>query len=126
MSEQQIIESFFDCVCDGGTPVADCDLCGKTWFDSTGEYMEEGELDALLKKYDKQPDKYAMTNGYVSYGHAFGRQFVWECRCEKAVQMANAIWNHRFLILRFIKDVQNRTWEEATQLEKSLSELKPL
>lgn len=94
---------FASSFCDTGSPVADCELCGRTNFDFSGEFMEEGELETLLAKQEKQPEKYHGQNNTISWGHINGRQFVWDCPCNLLYRWEQFVWTHRFSIAIYLK-----------------------
>lgn len=49
------IADFFG-IC-SGSPVQSCD-CGRVHYNSTGEFMDEGELEDLEEKHQKNPKVY--------------------------------------------------------------------
>lgn len=125
MSDDEIIEEFMNVICDGGTPVADCDLCKKTWYAQYGEYMDEGELEQMTKKRVESPDKYAATSdSSVSYGHAFGYQFVYGCRCEKARKIILRLWEHRGMLLTAFERIKNAQIKDLARLSERLEAAK--
>ena len=95
-------EIFEDLITDGGTPVAVCEFCDKTWFDALGEFMDEDELDRLVAKQKKAPEKYKSLYGTVSIGHLWGRQYVIGCRCEQIARFEGEIWRHRNFLARYL------------------------
>lgn len=126
MSDDDIIESFLDAVCDGGTPVADCGFCGKTFFAGDGDFMDEGELEKLEAKAAAAPDKYeAVDAGSVSYGHIFGRQVVWHCRCEKVKSNALTIWARRHTLLEFFSNARAKMANATSRLDEAMKGAQP-
>lgn len=120
-ADDEIIESFLDAVCDAGTPVADCTFCGKTFFAGGGDYMEEGELEELEAKAMAAPDKYeAVDSSSVSYGHIFGRQVVWHCRCEKVRANALTIWARRHTLLEFFQGATAKMEADAARMKEAM------
>ena len=51
-------EEFYSAFIGGGSPVADCEFCGRVHYEADGEFMEQGELEDLEKKHKAEPDKY--------------------------------------------------------------------
>jgi hypothetical protein len=101
---------FADIICDGGTPVVDCQFCGRTYYDFNGDNMEEGELERLVEQQKKSPKTIIPFDGQVSYGCLNGKQWVYGCDCNGVTSYENFIWGHKYLILEyFIK----RTTEAA-------------
>jgi len=83
-------ELFADMVCTGGGCVADCELCGRVHFDdcNSGYDWEDGELEGLRDKAEKDPAKYIRhTDTGVASGWIGGRQVVWGCQCNKLSQL---------------------------------------
>ncbi len=103
MSEELPTTFFEEAICDGGTPVVDCEHCGTTHFDFNGEFMEEGELERLLQRQAKEPSKYKGHDGGVHFGQIAGRNYVYGCKCKIVQQMERFVWNHRFLIASYLK-----------------------
>jgi hypothetical protein len=122
MTNEEIVEEFLNAVCDGGTPVATCDLCKKTWYHPEGEYMEEGEFERLIERHKKEPDKCGPAEFAVGFGYAFGRRFVYDCRCEGVRKHALVVWENRRKIMRFFTRV-NEAQAAALKLDsEALSE----
>jgi hypothetical protein len=124
VSEVEVITAFMDLVCDGGTPVATCDLCKTTWFQADGDYMEpDGEIERLLEKQRRFPEKYRAEEiaPSVSYGHAFGLQFIWRCHCAEAQRFILGLWSERSLILKFIAEVNEAKAQEAQETATALA-----
>jgi len=107
-------EMFADAVCDGGTPVADCELCGRTHYVSSGYCMEQGELADLEWKHQQEPEKYIPSDcDSISIGHIDGRQVVYGCPCNKLSRYEKFIWRHRFLIAKYLKRRSEEMMAEA-------------
>lgn len=121
MTDSDLIEDFLDAVCDGGSPVADCDLCKRVHFANSNAYYEEGELEKLEAKQKAEPDKYISHDvDAISWGCAFGHQFVWHCRCENAARIAKSVWAHRKIIAQFFGTASKRAQRDATELSESV------
>lgn len=127
MNEAEVITAFMDIVCDGGTPVATCDFCKTTWFQAEGDSMDDGELDGLLEKQRIEPAKYSAetVGSSVSFGHAFGRQFIWRCHCHDAQSFILSLWRERSLILRFIAEVNEAKAKEVQETKRGLARVTP-
>lgn len=124
MTDDEILYNFLFAVCDGGTPVADCTCCGTTWFHPEGEYMEpDGEFERIQAKAAAAPEKYRPAEHSVSYGHALGYQFVFDCRCDKAKKIAVALWDNRHPILRFYGKVNEEEKASSKATEEALKGL---
>jgi hypothetical protein len=116
MTTEEIVEQFLSAVCDGGTPVAECDLCRKTWYHPEGEYMEpDGEFDRLQARHAREPETCAPAEHAVSIGTAFGHQFVYDCRCEGVQKYARALWDNRHTIMRFYSRMQSLQESEVAR-----------
>lgn len=90
-----------DAVTDSGSPCAECDLCGRTHFNGTGEYMEDGELDCYLRHAEQDPEKWIARDGQVSTGTFYGRRYVWGCQCDLFLRVASVLNNHRPAVLKW-------------------------
>lgn len=123
--ETPISQEFRDAICDGGTPVADCDFCGRTYFASDDGYFDPGELDDLKAKQQVKPDNYIQVEDQsVSVGQIDGKTFVWQCdKCEVVKRIERWVINHRWTLCRFLK---SRAKEIAADAEMELSLVKEL
>lgn len=122
-SEHGPSDEFVRAICDGGTPVNDCDLCGRVHFNSTGEYMDEGELEDLIAKQKKEPEKYYGQNGQIYHGEIDGKAVVYGCPCNGLYLYERLIWNERHMISRYIV-AQTASNERMAKLDsKSAAEL---
>lgn len=103
-TDQAPSDRFTELVHSGGTPVADCDLCGRTHYTGSGQYMEEGELDKLRAATAADPEHYVETSDdSVSIGQIDGRQSVWGCPCNGLTRYESFIWHHRHLIVDYLE-----------------------
>lgn len=114
-------DEFMRAFCGGGTPVQRCDFCGRTNFDYNGEFMEEGELEGLLRKRSQEPDHYFGQDGGISFGELNGRTLVWGCPCNKTRPYEDFIWSHRLQITEYLKariaDRLRRAQSEADRVK---------
>ncbi len=100
-----------DAICRTGTYCQTwCEWCDRTHFldapDYHGDY-EEGELEELHKKNEKDPDKYIVHYKCDAIGHGefLGKQIVHGCPCnEKSLQgYVDHYWSHRRILAAFLK-----------------------
>lgn len=101
-----------------GTVCIDCGFCGRTNFDYNGEHMEEGELEELLAKQEKNPRGYHGHDGRVSYGHISGIAYVHRCPCNEARRYEKSFWINRrgvmdYLRARIAKRLKKAQGEQA-------------
>lgn len=97
--------TFLDAVCDGGTPAADCELCGRTHFAAGLQSdADRSELKALRQKAAESPEKYIeSSDDSIGIGHIDGKRVVWNCPCNKLTKYERFIWSHRVMILAYLK-----------------------
>lgn len=103
---QEPSEMMEDAFRDGvGTSDATCELCGRHVFGGDGTLgYEDGELESLRKKAEKEPDKYhEVSCDGVSLGTIDGKQIVLGCPCNLLRRYEDWIWNHRCKIVKYIK-----------------------
>ena len=109
-------DDFQDAVTGGGSIVADCGLCGRTVFEDdrhAGDW-EEGELEGLRDKTEKEPDKYVGFGARsVGTGYINNIQVVTNCPCNGLRPYENFIWNHRRIISDYIAKRTKRIAEAA-------------
>lgn len=111
-------ELFMDLVCNMSTPSIECQLCGRCHF-ATGSQSDlfDDNIQNLRKKAAESPDKYVECHDdSVAFGHIEGRQVVWNCPCGKLARYETWIWEHRELILDYIRARSNRELAEAQRL----------
>lgn len=101
-SKERLSDLFTSCCFCDSSVVIDCEHCGRTLFDSTGQDMEEGELNKLLKKQKRHPQKYISVNGRVSWRYIENKQTVTDCPCGKMASYEKFIWDNRYLILGYL------------------------
>lgn len=97
---------------------------------SHGDY-EEGELDRLLAKQSKEPEKYIgdAQSDSIGWGLIDGKQAVFACPCGKLRRYEDWIWNHRAIIYLYLRGRTMRDLKiarrESEQAER-LNVLDPL
>lgn len=113
-------ELFMGLICNGGTPAATCQLCGREHFDLNGEFMEEGELDSYLKKQEAKPEKYIGHDGGICIGEIDNQQVVWDCPCNRCRRFEDFIWGHRHIIASYLRQRAELQMEAAKSLLEEL------
>lgn len=118
----KISDEFADAVCDSGSIVIDCELCGRTHFnDETGSF-EEGEYEELCKNAEKEPDKYVQyRDESVHWGRIDGRQAVIDCPCDGLEKYEKFIWNNRYVIAKYLKARAVREKEDSDRQLEALN-----
>lgn len=109
-------EYFQNAVSDCGSLVADCDFCGRTHFATyNSNDFDEGELEDLRVKAEKEPDKYIEWDcSSISQGRFNGKQVVVHCSCNKLRAYEDWIWSHRYIIMDYF---ENRIQGECKSAE---------
>ena len=120
-----------DVICDSGTPVQQCEFCGRTHFAGSGYGMDEGELERLQKKASEIPSFFVQHDGQdgISYGWIEGTTYVWNCGCQKSEERLKRIeewiWSHQRIITSYLRkriDAQKAAAEASEQMLKSIEE----
>lgn len=114
-SRTKASDLFLTSVCHGAGPVRDCQLCGRVWFDATGEFMEEGELDDLLAKQKSDPDKYHSMDQQIHDGQIEGLQVVINCDCNGLKVYESFILDHQHLICDFLIESAKSRLKDAKE-----------
>jgi len=97
-------ELFWDVVCDRGSILIKCELCGRTHFSTDAiMYEDRDELDSLFAQEADDPDRYVSHANDAHWGYLDGKQAVYECQCNNAGRYEQLIWNDRHLILRYLE-----------------------
>jgi len=115
---------FIDAVVNGCAIVIDCELCGRvhfaTWDENAG--WEEGELEDLRAKAEKDPDRYIedATCSSISYGWLNGKQVVDGCPCNRARKIEDWIWSHRDIISKYLKSRIMKMKRQAEMEERQV------
>ena len=122
-------EEFYRAAVSAGSLVIDCEYCGKTYFATENEGIyEEGELEELREKAEKEPDKYIEDPSYdtISWGILNGKQFVYECCEEEVAKFEQFIWNHRFIITSYIRAKADKLKSKADMEVENAKKLKDI
>jgi len=124
---EQASELFMDLVCQGGTPSADCQFCGRMHFASgSGSCEPDESIENLRKAAADYPDKYCeSTDDAIAIGLLDGCQFVWNCPCCKIRKYEDFIWNHRELIVSYIKARAEQQVAESQAILRNLTGAHP-
>jgi hypothetical protein len=104
-----------------------CEYCGRVHFKSldTGDF-EEGELEELLEKSRKEPDKYIDWGSItIGWGHIGGKQYVVGCKCNGVEKLEKFVWSHRFLIIKYYIEKAKKKKKEFEEFAESLQRLMP-
>jgi len=101
-----------------GSTVIDCELCGRTHFNSSDTgCFEEGELEQLQKEADKDPEKYVETDYTIPWLYVDDKQAVIGCPCNKLAYYEHLFWQHRKLIANYFTARAKRMTEYAQEAE---------
>ncbi len=105
-----------------GTIVASCELCGRTYFNSTDHGFEEGELEGLVAKSNEFPDKYYDCDYSIApvYFAGLGHT-VMGCACGASKFVEDFIWAHRQNIAQYLNE---RRQIEFTHAESDFEKTK--
>jgi hypothetical protein len=108
-----------------GSTDAICELCGRHVF-GRGSY-EEGELEALRKKAQEQPDKYVDWTEYdgVSLGEIDGKRFVLGCCPENLRKYEDWILAHRRNIVEYLKTRAKERLDQAKREAEHVEGVEP-
>jgi hypothetical protein len=84
--------------------VVECDFCGRVYFatDDGGDF-EEGELEDLRARAEKEPDKCIEVSGFATRIIVNGKYYAEGCKCNLIRPYEDFIWLHRRGILAYIK-----------------------
>ena len=96
-------DEFMDAVREGGGIRRQCEACGRECFedDEGAGSWEEGELENLRKKAEKNPDQY-VAMARVESGTMNGKEVVVNCPCNFLKKYEDFIWAHRHVIAKYI------------------------
>jgi hypothetical protein len=118
--EEKPSELLENLIMHSGSCVIDCEHCGRTHYDGSGEYMDEGELEDLQQKHRANLEGYCSRDGQPRWGHLDGKQAVIGCPCNIIAVYEDLFWSHRDLICRYITDRAEQEHEDAGKtLEKA-------
>lgn len=118
---QPTSDIFMRAVCSIGSPSILCEFCGRTHFAPTSDLdWDEGELDELLDREKKEPDKYLADHSVSSilWGYLDGRQIVAGCPCNSGRKYEDFILRHRYVIVDFLQARARKKKEDAAEAEK--------
>ena len=118
-------DEFMEAVCNAGSISVDCELCGRTHFTTLeASSFEEGELEDLIKKHEKDPDKYIMSDcSSISFGYLDEKQVVFDCPCNIASKYEKLFWNHRHIIRDYLTAKAKKIMENAESESKLAKEV---
>ena len=120
-------EMFMDLVCHHGSIRISCELCGREHFACGSKVIdyEDGELEGLQAKADREPDKYVAHHDAdsISWGDLDGKRVVWGCVCHRARRFEDFIWSHRDLIIAYLKARMKEDLSHAQEDAKHLEGL---
>jgi len=122
-------EEFYSAVISAGSLVISCEFCGKTYFATENENMyEEGELEELRENAKKKPEKYVedTSRDTINWGILNGKQFVYECCEEEIVKFEQFIWNHRFVITKYLHSKSDKLKAEAKMEVENANKIKDI
>jgi len=105
------------CLAWGGTPSAQCS-CGRFHFDSTGEYMEPGELEGLERRAQEAPGQYFSEPGSVRVC-VHGATFVDGCQCGWLERAAEMLIKNRLIIAKFYRRRAEAFLRESEELSEA-------
>lgn len=108
-----------------------CEACGRTYFVTSaghGDY-EEGEIEALREKAQREPDKYIEVPDYssVSAMHWNGKEVVIGCLCDPTRSLATFIEKHAEQLTEYLrlywKDMHEKAASELKRADDALAAL---
>lgn len=105
MESKTLVNAFLECFGTGGSLVIDCGACGRTYFGSQDQEFEEGELEDLLAKAKKEPDRYIDNEHYTHWVMFNGMAIVSDCKCGYVERTAKGLWSSRKPIAQFLKTI---------------------
>lgn len=105
--------------------VVDCEACGRTHFcgNSVVEGYEEGELENLDRKQEKEPERYICSDDgdMISWALYNGKQFVFLCPCNYARALEDLLWKNSSRIMSYFVA---RAQEEADEAKRKNEQVK--
>ena len=104
-----------DSICHAGSPVIECEFCGRIHYAPNSDLdFEEGELEELEKKHEQDPRKYIRNpDDAVSWGYLDGKQIVCGCPCNSVLKYEKFIWNHRYVIAKYFSLIAKKQEKQA-------------
>lgn len=98
-----VSEHFVKAFVTGGSPVVECDFCGRTYYSTTD--LEEDELAHYNEKCVEKPNKYYPEPfDSIEYLEVAGRKYAVECQCNALDPYEAFIWDHRNRIIDYLTD----------------------
>lgn len=118
-------EEFWSSFCHSGSSMQQSCTCGRLHFCSspTGHWSwEEGELESLLEKSAKNPDRYVDVGAYdaISWIDFGAGPVVYGCPCATAIKYETFVSNFRDEILEYYKKKLKLLTDEQKRLEEQL------
>lgn len=120
---------FIDAVVCSGHIVADCEFCGRTFFedDEKAGDWDLGELAKLREDAVREPNRVIAMNTTVRAGVINGKTGIAGCPCNWGKPYEDLIWGHRRFIMGFIsakvKDMVERALEDEGSAEQATADL---
>lgn len=116
IEDSELWDEFWQAGSAGGSCAGTCKH-GITFYDSNGEFMEEGELEKLTEKARVFPDRYVALDGGTHMVDMLGMEWHWDCqKCRtEALRYQEFIWDNRHVISRFINARLATEEKEAIQ-----------
>ncbi len=93
--------------------------CGRSYFDNynSGIDWDEGEIEGLLERSRKEPDRVIPSDGSVSFIEVDGVAFVWGCKCQGWIKYQKFLVRHAPQIAAFLRARQAALTKEAAALQ---------
>ena len=93
--------------------------CGKTYFDGEDTTIdwEEGELEALREKAEKNPDMFLEVDFSIPTIDIAGRQYIFDCSCNGADPYENFINDHASQIAEYLNKKAEQLRSKANDIE---------
>lgn len=120
-------EEFWDAITNTGTNYAECGFCHRIHFivSEKGFDWKEGELEELLEKSKKNPEKYIpdYEHDSISLGDLDGRQAVYNCPCNSVSRYEQFISEHKHIISEYFSlkaEKQKQIVEENSKLAQKI------
>jgi len=109
MTQKKTSDEFLSALLSGSGILVDCEFCKRThFFNDSVQDFEEGELEDLLEKTQKNPDKYIPHSDFIEYGRLDGKDYVLDCPCNSAAKYEDLFWNSRSIISAYFKARANK------------------
>jgi len=123
-SEGPVSDLFANLVCHGSSNGINCELCGRVHFSEEGDH-EKGELERLREKAKEHPDRFTEDSDFTPWGTIDGLQAVIDCPCNGLAKYERFIWDHRYLIMKYLKKRIEAELKEK-QAEKAVVDSVPI